>query len=89
MCKIKTTLKNSNCSIGPGYSFSLLDVTGNKKMVRQCFLPRSSINLFLYIKIKKKIAIKTDRKKLAVVNLEIICKLKNKLTDNINTTSFH
>ena len=38
MCKIKTTVKNSNCSIGPGYSFSLLDVTGNRKMVRQCFL---------------------------------------------------
>ena len=41
MCKIKTAVKNSNCSIGPGYSFSLLDVTGNRKMFRQCFLASS------------------------------------------------
>ena len=40
MCKIKPTVKNSNYSIRPGYSFSLLDVTGNRKMVRQCFLAR-------------------------------------------------
>ena len=46
MCKIKTTVKNSNCSIGPGYSFSLLDVTGNRKMVRQCFLANQKRTFF-------------------------------------------
>ena len=39
VCYIKMTVKSSNCSIGSGQSFSLLDVTGKK--VRLCSLTRN------------------------------------------------